>query len=304
MNTNLRAIELLEANKYDESFMLFKKAVAESRDVQSLTNVAWIYSYEEDDDETALAFILEAINLKPISYFPYSLLGEIYLKQQRWQEASNVLLQSIAIHPSVGAYQNLGVAKYHLRELEEASQYFLRGANDSDQSMYSHVKCLIELGQLGEAQRKLALFSDKDEEFVGEIEVAELYVEIGSFEQAIQWFEKGWQSYWKQPNWVNRFIYSLLQTNNISRAQEIVNDVIQDKNEEIETDHDAEYDEHWTEQDQEEYINQLLLERNEYELILERMSSGYIPVMVFNTSMYTGCYLFGCKRHNHPEYEA
>ncbi len=37
--------------------------------------------------------------------------------------------------------------------------------------------------------------------------------------------------------------------------------------------------------------------------MVERISSGYIPPMKFDPSIRRGCWLFGCKRHNHPEYE-
>ncbi|PFS01288.1 hypothetical protein COK38_11995, partial [Bacillus cereus] len=74
MNLNQQAIELLEKNEYEESLKLFKKAVQVSRDVQSLNNISWIYSYEEDDTELAFELMKEVINMKPTSYFPYNLL--------------------------------------------------------------------------------------------------------------------------------------------------------------------------------------------------------------------------------------
>lgn len=105
MNLNQQAIKLLEKNEYEESLELFKRAVQVSRDVQSLNNLAWIYSNEEDDIETAFELMTEVIEMKPSSHFPYNLLGEIYIKKKMWEDASNILLQSIAIHPSIEAYK-------------------------------------------------------------------------------------------------------------------------------------------------------------------------------------------------------
>jgi hypothetical protein len=51
-------------------------------------------------------------------------------------------------------------------------------SNKSDYAMCSHVNCLIELGKTTEAKRKLDTFSEDNDDFVGEIEVAELYVEF------------------------------------------------------------------------------------------------------------------------------
>ncbi|OAB44693.1 DUF6138 family protein [Paenibacillus glacialis] len=188
---------------------------------------------------------------------------------------SDALLQSIIIQPSDEAHNNIAVANYHLGQLQEASDYFLLSSKRSDYAMYSHVKCLIELGRKEEAKNKLDTFSENDDEFVGTVEIAELFLELGYFEESVQWFEQGWQTYWKTPDWVSRYVYALFKINNPNRVRDIIKEVIQ----------------------------QLLDEKNEYEIMYEQISSGYTPSMKYNTSMSTSCYLFGCKRHNHPEYK-
>ncbi len=303
MNLNQKAIELLEENKYDESLKLFKKAVEIKRDVQSLNNLAWVYCHEEDDDTSALPLLEEVINMNPNSHFPYNLVGEIYCRQEKWESAKEILERAISIQPSKTAYNNLAVANYHLGNIEDASRYFLLASEPSDYAMYSHVKCLIELGNKSEAKRKLDTFSENDDEFVGEVDVADLYVELNCYEEAITWFEKGWNSYWKQPNWISRYIYSLLKVNNLTRSQELLNEAINGKIEEIKDAHEEECDEDWTEGDKQAHIKELLNEKNEYEQMIEKISLGYIPKMEFDTSIQKACYLFGCKRHNHPEYQ-
>ncbi len=37
--------------------------------------------------------------------------------------------------------------------------------------------------------------------------------------------------------------------------------------------------------------------------MIERIKSGYVPGLEFETYHLGGCYLFGCKKHNHLEYE-
>ncbi|MBH5318312.1 tetratricopeptide repeat protein [Paenibacillus sp. GSMTC-2017] len=302
MSINQKAIQFLENNEYDEALKLFQKAVEQSRTIQSLNNLAWIYYHEESDKEAALKLIKEAIELNPISHFPYNLLGEIYIEMEMWQLAFDVLHQSILIHPSNEAYHNLAVANYHLGHLEEASHYYLLCSNKSDHSLYSHVKCLIELGRNEEAKNKLSTFSEEEDEFVGTVEIAELYVELGCFEQSVQWFEKGWKQYWKTPDWVSRYVYALLKINDPNCARHIINEVIQQKVEQISEARAEICDDDWTEREKAEYIQQLLDEKSEYENMYEHISFGYIPLMKFSTSMSSSCYLFGCKRHNHPEY--
>jgi tetratricopeptide (TPR) repeat protein len=105
----------------------------------------------------------------------------------------------------------LAVAIYHLGNLEDASECFLLASENSDYAMYTHVKCLIELGNLDDAKIKLDSFSENDDEFVGSVDLADLYVELGSYKEAIEWFEKGWNDYWKEPCWVSRYVYSLMK---------------------------------------------------------------------------------------------
>lgn len=261
-----------------------------------------MYSYEEEDDEKALALIKDVIEMDPSSYFPYNLLGEIYLRKEEWQFATDAFEKSILIHPSDEAYHNLALAKYHLGNMKEAADYFLRVAGNSNDMMYGHVQCLVKLGKKTEAKEKLDAFSEEAEEFVGEIALADLYVELDCFKEAIHWFEKGGKDYFGNPYWVSRFAYALFQTNNIIRINEVVNEALQQKDEEIKEAREEECEDNWTENDKEEYIEQLLEERSKYEVMVERILAGQIPLMEFETSMTGACYLFGCQQHNHPEY--
>lgn len=301
MNLNKKAIELLEENQYDESLKLFKEAAEITRDVQSLNNLAWIYCYEEYDHAKARPLLEEAINMKANLYFPYNLLGEIYCRQEKWDSAKCIMEKAISIEPTKTAYNNLAVANYHLGNIEDASKYFLLASEPSDYAMYSHIKCLIKLGNSDEAKRKLDTFSKKDDEFIGEVEVAEIYAELNYYEEAVKWFERGWEVYSKQPNWISQYIYSLIKINNPTRAQELLNEALNEKIEEIKDAHEEECDEDWTESDKQAHMKELLNEKEEYEQMFEKASSGYIPAMEFDTSIQTACYLYGCNRHNHPE---
>ncbi|AJH71987.1 tetratricopeptide repeat family protein [Bacillus cereus ATCC 4342] len=80
---------MFEQNKYEEAMELFQQAVHKSRGVQSLNNLAWMYFYEEENDDKALELIREVVKLNPSSYFPYNILGDIYMKQEKWTEANN-----------------------------------------------------------------------------------------------------------------------------------------------------------------------------------------------------------------------
>ncbi|PEX43930.1 hypothetical protein COJ42_08565 [Bacillus cereus] len=303
MNINEKAIEMFEQNEYEEAMELFQQAVRESRDVQSLNNLAWMYLYEEENDDKALELIREVVKLNPSSYFPYNILGEIYMKQKKWEEAKEALQKSISIQPSNEAYHNVAVAHYNLGELEKALEFFLRVAGDSDYIMYNYVKCLIDLGRTTEAKEKLDAFNRKSDNFVGEINVADLYVELNCYKEAIEWFEKGYKEVWKSPNWIGRFVYALYKANNFSRINEVIRESIETKTADIEDVQNEEVEENWTEKDKKELIEEYTEENNCYKKMIERIKSGYVPGLEFETDHIGACYLFGCKRHNHLEYE-
>ncbi|MDZ5471436.1 tetratricopeptide repeat protein [Bacillus sp. 31A1R] len=303
MNINQKAIELLEDNRYEESLQLFKEAVQHSRDVQSLTNLAWIYCYEEYSDLEALPLLEEVIYMKPLSYFPYNLLGEVYLRLEKWELAKDVLEKSISIRPTMTAYNNLGVSHYYLGNFQEAAKFFLLGSEPSDFALYSHVLCLIKTGAVTKARKILDTFSEQDSEFIGEVDLADLYVELGCFQDAITWFKKGWAHYYKQPSWINRYVYSLLKLQLKEKAQKLLFEVINEKVAELKDVKEECCDETWTEIDKQEMMDELADEIKVYEMMIQKILPGYIPEFVFTPSIKTACYLFGCKRHNYPEYK-
>ncbi|WP_075618468.1 tetratricopeptide repeat protein [Paenisporosarcina indica] len=302
MNSNQKAIQALENNDYEDALLYFQKALVESRDVQSLTNQAWFYIHEEMEYEKALALVEEAIQLNPTSYFPYCLLGEIYLLLKKWQDAKEILAQAPTLPSSKATYNNLAIANYQLGNLKEASANFLLAADKSDWDMFGHVKCLIDLGEASEAKGKLGQFSENDDEFVGSIDVADLYVELGLYKEAVEWFEKGWVEYLKQSEWISRYVYALFKLGNSTRTEQILEESIAHQTIEIKKASAEECDEDWTQSDKQNHIKQLWEEKEEYEQLIERISSGHIPALKFEPVIQSDCYLFGCTRHNHAEY--
>ena len=126
---------------------------------------------------------------------------------------------------------------------------------------------------------------------------------MNCYKEAIEWFEKGYKECWKSPNWIGRFVYALYKTNNFSRINEVIRECIEAKTAEIEDVQNEEVEENWTENDKKELIEEYTEENNCYKTMVERIKSGYVPGLEFETDFIGGCYLFGCKRHNHLEYE-
>ncbi|MGK7377598.1 tetratricopeptide repeat protein [Planococcus sp. 1R117A] len=303
MNINQQAIEAYESYEYEKALSLFQEAVREFRDVQSLNNLACFLWAEEEDDEQALVLLEETIELRPASHFPYSLIGEIYTKQGQWSKAKEALLKALAIEPTKAIYQNLAVASFQLGNIEDAAGCFLLASEESDTSLYSHVKCLIELGEKAEAIKVLDTFSEEDEEFVGEVEVADLYLEAGHYELAVKWFEKGWDSYHREPNWIKRYVYALFKLERLQDALEIIKQAIALNAVDLDEITDQEVDENWTIADKQEVIEEHLQQQKAYRETWNLLLSGHVPEMEFEPYYQSACYFFGCTRHHHEEYK-
>lgn len=303
MNLNQKAIELFEEKGYIEALHVFREAVRVSRDVQSLNNLGWILMHEKRDYPAALEILQEAVAMKPDSHFPYSVLGEVCLHLMKWEEARDALEKAMALQSTKTDYHNLGVAHYHLGNKEEAAQFFLLESEPSDGSLYCHIKCLIELGRMEQAKQLLGTFSEQDEDFAGEVDVADLYLELGCYHEAIHWFEKGWDLYGKEPSWVSRFAYCLVKVGKHDRGREILEEVIQERTERLEEVlHEA--DERWDEENRQWYIADLTSDKQAMEKILTNFPPGQLPPMEFLTTIKSDCCLFGCGRHGHPEYHS
>ncbi|WP_422659491.1 tetratricopeptide repeat protein [Paenibacillus sp. EC2-1] len=311
--TNLRAIEALENNDYDSSLLLFKQAVEESRNIQSLNNLAFLYISEgirnqegfwECGDLPAIELLRECTSLHPSSHFPYSLIGEAYLNLEQWQEAVRALEKAVSFDPSSPiAYYNLAIAFYQLHDVEKAAFYFSKAADKSELAKYAYAKCLIDLNQFNEAGRILDALIHETDDYVGDVEIAELYVEMKQYGQAVVFFEKSWDEYAKEPVWVDRYIYSLLKMGQHHRIETSVQQITDDNLKLIEEiQMDTSEDEHWSLVDREERIRELVAENNHFHQIQHRISVGYTPPMHFQPSVLSDCYWFGCKRHSHPEY--
>lgn len=80
---------------------------------------------------------------------------------------------------------------YHLGELELAAKYYLLAEKDSDISMYSYIKCLIDLGRTKEAKEKLDFINKGSYHLIGEIEIADLYVELTATTKQSNGLKKG-----------------------------------------------------------------------------------------------------------------
>lgn len=302
VNLNEKALQLFEANVYDEALALFEQAVNEKRTVQSLNNLAWMYMYEEEDVRLAKPLLEEVLALRPHSHFPYNMLGEIAIREKDWESARELLKESIAIQSSREAIYNLAVANFHTGRIKQAAEGFHAIAEDSDIVRWYEVIARIRNGELAVAQSILDEWNSESAHYLGAIEAADAYVELDCWQEARDMFEKEWADYVVSPNVISRYAYVLFRLQDLHACQEVIDQSIADKGAEIEQEKLEICDEHWTEADKFDRIQELHEELNYLQQLFAKLQAGYRPVFEFELHHEGGCYLFGCKQHGHLEW--
>ncbi|MBY0223119.1 hypothetical protein ABZ756_05045 [Mammaliicoccus sciuri] len=299
---NKKALQLFENNQYDEALSLLEKVAKAERTVQSLNNLAFMYLYEEEDVNRAKPLLEEVVLKKPQSHFPYSMLGEIAIREKQWIVAKDYLQKSIDIFPTPENIHNLAVAQYHLGDFEMAAAGFNRVAKDSDVSSWYEVLARIENKDYDTAQSILDQWNDQSDDYAGAIEAADAYVEMNCFEKARDMFEKEWDEYAVTPYVISRYAYTLFRLDVVQSCHARIQQGIEKKCIEIEEVKQEECDEHWSELDKQEIIDELRQECTELHQLFPKLQSGYRPPIEIELNPTGGCYLFGCQLHMHEEY--
>ncbi|MCM3638912.1 hypothetical protein M3152_14510 [Sporosarcina luteola] len=302
MAINEKALQFFEDNNYTEALELLEQAVIEERTVQSLNNLAWMYLYEEEDAHRAKLFLEEVVTLHPQSYFPYNMLGEIALQEKDWEGAREILNKSIAIQPTPEAIHNLAVADYHTGRFRQAAEGFHSIAKDSDCISWYEVIARIQNEETADAKLILDRWNSESDHYLGALEAADAYVELGCFQEAREMYEKEWADYFISPYVISRYAYVLFHLQELQVCRQVIDQGIAGKLNEIEEERQELCDESWSETDKAERIEELQEELSGLEQLFSKLESGFRPAFEFELHHEGGCYLFGCKLHGHPEY--
>lgn len=302
LSSNELALMLFEQNDYDAAFKLFKKLAYQQPSVQSLNNLAYMYLREEEDRVEARKWLMKALELKPKSAFPYMMLGEIALHDGAYKQAKINLQKALVFEEAEPAIYNLALAHFRLGEYAQAAEYFSRCAGDSDQTRLHEVVARLYAGERDKAKAMLANWNEQSDDYTGAMEIADVYIELGCFGEACVQFEKEWGTYISTPYIVSRYAYTLWHLRDEAACQALIQQAIMQTVEELEDEKQAEFDEHWSPQDQQERLLELDEQLQTYEQLLTKLKNGYVPAFKYDIYSEGGCQLFGCMRHGNREY--
>ena len=303
VSENKWALILFESNQYDEAFTLLEKLAHEKPSVESLNNYAYLLLREEEEYERAWDVLQQALLLQPQSDFPYLMLGELAIHFKYFKEAETYLQKALQFRKSEVAIHNIGISQYFLGKYEQAAQAFSQCTGDSGTVQLYEVVSWMRAGHTGKAKSLLNAWNKASDDYTGAIEIADVYVELGCYEEAHTYFAKEWKEYYLEPYTISRYAYTLWQLGHIEVCHQIVQQAIVNKKEEIIDVQQSELDEHWSQSDRAERLIELQLELNELHSLTERLAQRFVPAFQFELSSTTGCQLFGCPLHGHPEYK-
>lgn len=302
VSPNKWALILFESNQYDEAFSILKQLAKTNPSVESLNNYAYMLLHEEEDHARAWDVLQQLLPMQPQSDFPYLMLGEIAIHFQRFEEAKAYLQQALAFHTSEIALHNIGIVHYSLREYEQAAQAFSRCAGDSGIVQLYEVVSWMHAGQTKKAKSLLDQFHEEADDFIGYVEMADVYIELGYFKKALSLFKKHWDQYESTPYTLSRYAYALSQIGEQAACEQVIQQAIHNQQEKIVDEEQQALDEHWSAQDRAACIAQLQDERSELQLLRERLQQGFVPSFDFELHTTGGCQLFGCPLHGHLQY--
>ena len=298
---NAKALLLLEQGEYEEAFTLFEKLVEEHREVQSLNNLAFMY-IDVEEYQKAKALLEEVLILNPKTYFPYNMLGEIALAEGDLALAESYLIKSLSIQFSDEAAHNLGIVYFYQGHYLKAASCFAKCTNPFDMSKSYEVYSWLKAGQYLKVKEILASWRPEINQFVTTTQIADFYIEIGEYSLAKEWFLIDWSNGYNPLYNVLRFTYTLMQLGEEESARKIVDKALTLKARQI-MQEQKEVWEDTTDEDKERWLAELQGHKDMLQPLVEQIKQGYIPPFEFDLFPISDCYLFGSKRHGHPEYK-
>lgn len=346
---NKLAITFMELNEYEKAVKEFEIAAKIEPNIQTLQNLAEFYftegkliekdedlvdekkedvinqsteeasendneeevisSFEEADKE-ALAILKTLLAENPKHYFPYNLIAEIYIKEEKYDEAIDVLKKAINIKPTLENLHNLGLCYYKKDLLTEASESFYKASllrsdvNNSTFPLLSYGVCLAKLGRKEEAKtvaEQLFLISKEEDEeddwFGYSDDIADIYYFMDDFQEFVNVYRRlDWTFYSVQH--LPAYFYALWRLLNTKEIDKIAKEFIRAKEDEIrealaESPEKIEYDQKEFEEETREEI--IFIKET-----VKRVCGGERPKAIFEPYVETRCYLFGCFRHGNP----
>lgn len=314
---NLIAIgyfQVPELNDNYQDYNYFKKAYETKKTIKSINNFSWFLYFEwseiewrlntNNGQERAIEIQKEAIELNPVSYIPYYLLGYMLLDQNKPKEALIHLKMAELKSDRLDIKHNISICYAKMGEYEKSLAYLEKIPLEKDheyESIFDKAKINILLGQIDKVNEIIKILISKidyeDSNYhVDELQLAELCFEIGDFKLASQIIEdygftsfgiNDWKNLGYSLNQIKPELYNKITDNEIREYKTWIN--------EIENNH-----EDWSEYSPKENLESINDYNQEIEIREKRKIEFKKPVTNLKEELlptYCYCLMFDCRLH-------
>ena len=300
LNRIKRAAELLVKEGYDDEIIsLLEAAISEQESIVAYHNLA-AYLTENDKYEEALLYAEKAVAMGPKTYFPLALLGELYLRSGRKEEAQFWLEKSYALQTSPTVANNLAILYKEQQHYTQAAEYFLNAFETEDYACMYAVHCYVLAGDMANATKWIDVISKEEDRFIGEVELAELYALVADYEKAKYWYKQGFRHYSTICGWVSDYLWVLYKLDEKSEAEKVYEAYLKELKQELAQLPEEAKEYEWSKEDLFENIHRLegLIRRAE----VVQSETQFSPEVSFNIA--SRCYTFFCPMHDQKFGEA
>jgi Flp pilus assembly protein TadD len=307
------AVALIETGENERALDLLKKAVDTDSNAKTLTNLGcflmrigepasdrWFYCPEK-----AAVLLEQAVRLNPPEHYPYSALGEAYLKLGTDGLAVSVLDKATTLKGTVSNYNNYGVALYKNGCFEDAAKSFYTAhtLNKNDEHSYypllNYAFCLVKLGQQNEAAQIAGQLAGLlENNFVGEVDsldISSLFYLCCKYDEVIRVISKAYDFFVIRPLDFSIYLYSLYQEGRLDEFNQLYEKAVAGFKDRID---DINNDPLIDSRERESELLHIREEMDQYENCYRDVVNGTSPTMDYNPYVETDCYFYGCQRHN------
>jgi len=216
-----KAAEILaKEGEYEPVKLMLLDVLAEEKNVIALHNLADLLK-ENDDYEEALFYAKQAVAMEPKTYYPYALLGELTMRLVSLESAQRWLEQAYTLFESPVVAHNLACIYKHQQRFSEAATYFIQSYQTEDYGLMRAVECFVLAGDIDSAYKWIDVIKQDQERFIGEVELGELYASLGHYQEAAEWYAKGYQHYAHTACWISHYLWVLHQLGHEKQIRDI-----------------------------------------------------------------------------------
>ncbi|WP_341299660.1 tetratricopeptide repeat protein [Lysinibacillus sp. FSL H8-0500] len=268
-------------------------SLSQEKTIIAYHNLADLLKEDERFNE-ALYYARKAVAMQPQTYYPYALLGELYMQAGQIEEAQQWLEYAYTLYESPVVAHNLAYIYKRQRRLSEAASYFIRSYETEDYGLQYAVECFILADDLANAQQWVEVIKHDKERFIGAVELAELYARLGQYAEAAKWYREGYDSYAHCGEWIEDYVWVLHQLEDKEQINAVRTAFIEEMNAELANLSEEAQAYEWTAEEIQE-------EECRLKASIERVKVAHLQVGIVSESrpyIASRCFTFFCPMHD------